>query len=167
MVAYKPLQESSAFRLWCKANGYGFDEYNEVAKDLDNHLEDRKWKQVIEDSKVFRGVIESIAPSPCSFLLLDKPIPEEVGLIKIGDIMCCALDGYYCDVFKYLKNDYLTVKVYEIIDKVYKLIGRPIDNINTLIKNCDEKVWDIYANAMTTTINQSDSDFGKQTLKRY
>ena len=171
MVAYKPLQESSAFRLWCKANGYHIDDYNEVAKDLENHLEDRKWKQVIEDSKVFRGVIESIAPSPCSFLLLDKPISEEIGLIRVGNAtnytMCCAIDGYNCDVYKYLKNDYLTVKVYEIIDKVYKLIGRPIDNISTLINNCDDKVWDIYANALTTTINQSDSDFGKQTLKRY
>lgn len=171
MVAYKPLQESSAFRLWCKANGYHIDEYNEVAKDLENHLEDKKWKQVIEDSKIFRGVIESIAPSPCSFLLLDKPISEEVGLLRVGNTtnytMCCAIDGYNCDVYKYLKNDYLTVKVYEIIDKVYKLIGRPIDDIGTLLSNCDSKVWDIYANALTTTINQSDSDFGKQTLKRY
>jgi DNA polymerase III alpha subunit len=57
--------------------------------------------------------------------------------------------------------------VYEIIDKVYKLIGRPIDDIGTLLSNCDDKVWDVYANALTTTINQSDSDFGKQTLKRY
>lgn len=171
MVAYKPLQESSAFRLWCKANGYHIDEYNEVAKDLENHLEDKRWRQIIEDSKIFRGVIESIAPSPCSFLLLDKPISEEVGLIRVGNAtnytMCCAIDGYNCDVYKYLKNDYLTVKVYEIIDKVYKLIGRPIDNIDTLLANCDSKVWDVYANALTTTINQSDSDFGKQTLKRY
>lgn len=171
MVAYKPLQESSAFRLWCKAIGMNIDDYNEIAKDLDNYVDDKRWKQTIEDSKRFRGVIESIAPSPCSFLLLDKPIPEEVGLIRVGNAtnyeMCCALDGYNCDQYKYLKNDYLTVKVYEIIDKVYKLIGRPIDNIATLLKNCDEKVWDIYEKGLTTTINQSDSDFGKQTLKRY
>lgn len=167
MVAYKPLQESSAFRLWCKANGYNINEYDEIAKDLENHLEDKKWSSVIEDSKVFRGVIESIAPSPCSFLLLDKPISEEVGLIKVGNVTCCALDGYNCDVYKYLKNDYLTVKVYEIIDRVYKLIGRPIDDISTLVNNCDEKVWDIYANGLTTTINQADSNLGKQTLKRY
>lgn len=167
MVAYKPLQESSAFRLWCKANGYNINDYDEIAKNLDEHLEDRKWAKVIEDSKVFRGVIESIAPSPCSFLLLDKPIPDEVGLIKVGDVMCCALDGYNCDVYKYLKNDYLTVKVYDIIDKVYKLINRPIDNIQTLLKNCDDKVWDVYAKGLTTTINQSDSDIGKQMLKRY
>lgn len=171
MVAYKPLQESSAFRLWCKAIGMNIDDYNEIAKDLDNYVDDKRWKQIIEDSKRFRGVIESIAPSPCSFLLLDKPIPEEIGLIRVGNAtnyeMCCALDGYNCDQYKYLKNDYLTVKVYEIIDKVYKLIGRPIDNIATLLKNCDEKVWDIYEKGLTTTINQSDSDFGKQTLKRY
>ena len=167
MVAYKPLQESSAFRLWCKANGYNINEYDEIAKDLENHLEDKKWANVIEDSKIFRGVIESIAPSPCSFLLLDKPISEEVGLIKVGNVICCALDGYNCDVYKYLKNDYLTVKVYEIIDRVYKLIGRPIDDISTLVNNCDQKVWDIYANGLTTTINQADSNLGKQTLKRY
>lgn len=109
MVAYKPLQESSAFRLWCKAKGFHIDEYNEIAKDLNSYTNDRRWKGVIEDSKVFRGVIESIAPSPCSFLLLDKPIPEEIGLIRVGNAnnyeMCCALDGYNCDVYKYLKND--------------------------------------------------------------
>lgn len=167
MVAYKPLQESSAFRLWCKAKGYNINEYDEIAKDLENHLEDKKWGSVIEDSKIFRGVIESIAPSPCSFLLLDKPISEEVGLVKVGNITCCALDGYNCDVYKYLKNDYLTVKVYEIIDKVYKLIGRPIDDISTLVNNCDDKVWEIYAKGLTTTINQADSNYDKQILKKY
>lgn len=171
MVAYKPLQESSAFRLWCKAIGMRIDEYNEIAKDLDSHVNDKKWSQVIEDSKRFRGVIESIAPSPCSFLLLDKPIPDEVGLIRVGNAnnyeMCCAIDGYNCDVFKWLKNDYLQVTCYRIIDGVYKLIRRPIDDIATLLNNCDDKVWDIYAKGLTTTINQSDSDFGKQTLKRY
>ena len=167
MVAYKPLQEASAFRLWCKAIGMNIKEYDDVAKNLDAYINDRKWSRVIEDSKVFRGVIESVAPSPCSFLLLDKPISEEVGLIKVGDEICCALDGYNCDVYKYLKNDYLTVKVYDIIDKVYKLIGRPIDDIETLLSNCDDKVWDVYAKGLTTTINQSDSDIGKSMLKKY
>lgn len=167
MVAYKPLQESSAFRLWCKAKGLNINEYDEIAKNLELYNEDKKWSSVIEESKVFRGVIESVAPSPCSFLLLDKAISSEVGLIKVGNEICCCLDGYNCDVYKYLKDDFLTVKVYDIIDKVYKAIGRPIDDISTLINNCNDKVWDIYAKGLTTTINQSDSDFGKQTLKRY
>ena len=167
MVAYKPLQESSAFRLWCKANDMHVSEYDEVAKNLEVYKNDSQWKQFIEDSKRFRGVVESVAPSPCSFLLSNDQISEIVGLVKVGDVTCCCLDGYNCDVYKYLKNDYLTVKVYEIIDEVYKLIGRPIDDINTLIKNSDDKVWDLYAKGLTTTINQADSDFDKQILKKY
>ena len=175
MIAYKPLQRSSAFRLWCKARGYNINEYDEVAKllgdkDYDDDqfkIDNPRWEIELEYSKVFRGVIESVAPSPCSFLLSNNPISEEVGLIKVGDVICCAMDGYNCDVYKYLKNDLLTVKVYEIIDKVYKLIGRPIDDIATLVNNCNEKVWDVYAKGLTTTINQADSDMGKQLIMRY
>ena len=167
MIAYKPLQESSAFRLWCKANDMHISEYDEIAKNLEEYENHPQWKQLIEDSKVFRGVVESVAPSPCSFLLSNDKISEIVGLVKVGDVTCCCLDGYNCDVYKYLKNDYLTVMVYQIIDEVYKLVGRPIDDINTLIKNCDDKVWDLYAKGLTTTINQADSDFDKQILKKY
>ena len=42
MVAYKPLQESSAFRLWCKANGYNLEDYDEIAKNLEDHLDDAR-----------------------------------------------------------------------------------------------------------------------------
>lgn len=175
MVAFKPLQRSSAFRLWCKARGYAIDEYDEVAKLLGDKdytdeqfkTDNKKWAIELENSKVFRGVVESVAPSPCSFLLSNNPISEEVGLIKVGDVICCAMDGYNCDVYKYLKNDLLTVKVYDIIDKTYKLIGRPIDDIATLVNNCDNKVWDIYEKGLTTTINQADSDLGKQLIMRY
>lgn len=167
MISYKPLQESSAFRLWCKASGFQLSEYDEVAKDLESYVNDRKWANVIEQSKRFRGVVESVAPSPCSFLLLDKPISEEVGLIQVKDITCCALDGYNCDAWKYLKNDYLCVLVWDLISKTYESIGQPIDTIDTLLSKCDDKVWQLYANGITTTINQADSDFDKQILKRY
>lgn len=167
MIAYKPLQESSAFRLWCKAHDMHISEYDEVAKNLEAYENDAQWKDLIEGSKKFRGVVESVAPSPCSFLLSNDKISEMVGLLKVGDVTCCCLDGYNCDVYKFLKNDYLTVTVYQLINDVYKLIGKPIDNIDTLIKNCDDKVWDVYANGLTTTINQADSDFDKQILKKY
>ena len=167
MIAYKPLQESSAFRLWCKAHDMHVSEYDEVAKNLEAYEEDPQWKDLIDSSKIFRGVIESVAPSPCSFLLSNDNISESVGLLKVGDVTCCCLDGYNCDVYKYLKNDYLTVTVYQLVNDTYKLIGRPIDDINTLIKNCDDKVWDVYAKGLTTTINQADSDYDKQILKKY
>ena len=167
MIAYKPLQESSAFRLWCKAHDMHISEYDEVAKNLEAYVDNDQWKDLIEGSKVFRGVVESVAPSPCSFLLSNDKISEMVGLLKVGDVTCCCLDGYNCDVYKFLKNDYLTVTVYNLIDKVYKLLGKPIDNIDTLVRNCDDKVWDVYAKGLTTTINQADSDYDKQILKKY
>ena len=167
MIAYKPLQESSAFRLWCKAHDMHVSEYDEIAKNLEAYEGDSHWGNLIEGSKRFRGVIESVAPSPCSFLLSNDKISESVGLLKVGDVTCCCLDGYNCDVYKFLKNDYLTVTVYQLVSDTYKLIGRPIDNIDTLIKNCDDKVWDVYAKGLTTTINQADSDYDKQILKKY
>lgn len=167
MIAYKPLQESSAFRLWCKAHDMHISEYDEVAKDLESYENDEKWKDLIEDSKKFRGVVESVAPSPCSFLLSNDKISEMVGLVKVGDVTCCCLDGYNCDVYKFLKNDYLTVTVYQLISDVYKLLGRPMDDINTLVANCDDEVWNVYAKGLTTTINQADSDYDKQILKKY
>ena len=167
MIAYKPLQESSAFRLWCKAHDMHISEYDEVAKNLEAYENDEKWKDLIEGSKKFRGVVESVAPSPCSFLLSNDKISEMVGLVKVGDITCCCLDGYNCDVYKFLKNDYLTVTVYQLISDVYKLLGKPMDDINTLVKNCDNEVWDVYAKGLTTTINQADSDYDKQILKKY
>ena len=167
MIAYKPLQESSAFRLWCKAHDMHISEYDEVAKNLETYENHEQWKDLIEGSKKFRGVVESVAPSPCSFLLSNDKISEMVGLIKVGDITCCCLDGYNCDVYKFLKNDYLTVTVYQLISDVYKLLGKPIDDIDTLVENCDDKVWDVYAKGLTTTINQADSDYDKQILKKY
>ena len=167
MIAYKPLQESSAFRLWCKAHDMHVSEYDEVAKDLETYADNEQWKDLIEGSKKFRGVVESVAPSPCSFLLSNDKISEMVGLVKVGDVTCCCLDGYNCDVYKFLKNDYLTVTVYQLINDVYKLLGRPIDDINTLVANCNDKVWDVYARGLTTTINQADSDYDKQILKKY
>ena len=167
MIAYKPLQESSAFRLWCKAHDMHISEYDDVAKNLEAVENAEEWKELIEGSKVFRGVVESVAPSPCSFLLSNDKISEMVGLVKVGDVTCCCLDGYNCDVYKFLKNDYLTVTVYQLISDVYKLLGKPMDDINTLVANCDDKVWDVYANGLTTTINQADSDYDKQILKKY
>lgn len=179
MVSFKPMQNSSAFRLWCKALDMDISEYDDVAKDLGSYKKeydgkyknDTKWGSIIKDSQTFKGVIESISPSPCSYLLLDKPISEEIGLMAIGSddekVICCCLDGYNCDVYKYLKNDYLIVTVWDIISKVYQQINQPIDDIKTLLSKCDDKVWDLYANGITATLNQADSDYDKQILTQY
>lgn len=196
MVAYGTMQESAAFRNLCRAykddmefskqrdeNGktlkstfnrkidekikkFNF-EYNEVAKDLDYYRDDDKWKDMIEQSKSFIGVIDSIAPSPCSFLLLDKSISEEIGLVRVGDEICAAIDGYTSDTWKYLKNDYLTVSVWAIISETFKLINKPIPSIKELENLLDDNVWNLYKNGVTATMNQVDSDFATNLVKKY
>lgn len=167
MVAYKALQDSSAFRLWCKANDMDINEYNDIAKELDDYVEDKKWGKIIEESKAFRGVIESVSPSPCSYLLLDKPISEEIGLMKVGDIICCCLDGYNCDKYKFLKNDYLTVSVWGLISDTCKMANIPIPTIRELNDLLDEETYKMYELGLTCTLNQADSDFATTLIKKY
>ncbi|MDV3428319.1 MAG: hypothetical protein LIR50_15080 [Bacillota bacterium] len=173
MISYKPLQNSSAFRLWCKANDMDVNDYNDIAKNLDDYIDDKKWKNIIEESKRFRGVIESVSPSPCSFLLYDKPISKEIGLIRVGDqskkthALCCCMDKYSADQYKYLKNDYLVVQVLNIIKGTCDLANIKIPTLNELESKLDEKTWDIYAKGLTATVNQADSDFARPLAMKY
>lgn len=167
MIAYGTLQDVSAFRLVCKAKGLNISEYNDVAKELDKYRTDPKWKEYIELSTKFIGVIDSISPSPCSVLMLNEPISEQIGLMKVGDLICCNIDGYTSDVWKYLKNDFLTVTVWKIIADTYKLLGEEIPNIRQLGELLDDEVWDLYKNGHTSTLNQVDSDNATPKVMKY
>lgn len=168
MISWKPLQESSGFRLYCKALDIDYDTVNEIAKDLDKYREDPKWKDIIEESKRFIGVIEGVAESPCSMVLYDKDVRSEIGMIKTPNgKICCLLDGYNCDKYKYLKNDYLTVTVWAIIRDVCQLAGIDIPTIDELDNLLDEKTFDVYQKGLTCTINQADSDYATGLVMRY
>ena len=167
ILSYKPLQDASAFRLWCKANDMHISKYDEIAKNLEQYEEDEYWGKIIKDSKVFKGVVESISESPCSMLLYDKNVAEEIGLIKTKEGLCCNLDGYNCDVYKYLKNDYLAVTVWTLIRKTCELANIKIPTIKELESMLDEKTFKIYEDKITCTINQSDSDFATNLVSRY
>ena len=83
MLAYKPLQTSSAFRFYCKSQDMNINEYNDVAINLaelaqakksyteSKYYKDDKWKTLIDESQHFVGVVESISQHPCSTLLMD------------------------------------------------------------------------------------------------
>ena len=168
MISWKPLQESSGFRLYCKAIGMEIGEYNDIAKDLDKYREDPVWSKVIEASKPFIGVVEGVSESPCSMVLYDKDVRSEIGMIKTPNgKICCMLDGYNCDKYKYLKNDYLTVTVWAIIRDVCKLANIPIPSINELDDLLDDKTFDVYKKGLTCSINQADSDYATGLVMRY
>ncbi len=179
MLAYKPLQVSSGFRLWCKANDLNINDYNAVAMDLaelskikksyteSNYYKDEKWKKLIDDSQHFVGVIESIAQHPCSTLLMDKLISREVGLIKAGDVICANITSYESDNYKFLKNDLLTVSVWSLINDTCKLAGINAPSIAELNSKLDEKTWEIYEKGLTCSINQADSDYATGLVQTY
>ncbi|MCE5220009.1 MAG: hypothetical protein LLF98_01775, partial [Clostridium sp.] len=167
MYAIGFMKESSAFRNLCRAYDLPMEQYNEVGKELDKYKNDSQWKDLIEESKMFQGVIESISPSPCSFVMLNKPISKELGLIKVGDEICACIDGYTSDVWKYLKNDFLTVRVWKIISDTFKLLNKPIPTIRELKPMLDNKVWKLYKNGLTATLNQVDTDLSTALMKRY
>lgn len=171
MIAYGRMKISNAFRNVCRAYGLEMNEYNEVAKNLEDNLElykaNEKWSNYIKEAEIFVDTIESISPSPCSFILLDKPISKEIGLIKIGNIICANIDGITADNWKYLKDDFLTVKVWDIISKTFNLIGIPIPNIRELKNKIDDRVWDIYEKGLTATINQVDTDSSTKMVSKY
>lgn len=167
MYALGTMKESSAFRNLCRAYEFPMHEYNEVAKNIDAYRKDKKWKNIIEESQKYIGTIESISPSPCSFVLSNKPLSRELGLIKIGGELCACIDGYTSDVWKYLKNDYLTVTVWRIISNFYKRIKQPIPNIRELLNKIDENTWKLYEDGMTSTLNQADTEISTSMLKKY
>ena len=168
MLSWKPLQAASAFRLYCKGIGMNISEYDSVAKDLDSYREDPKWRETIRDSEKMIGIIDSVSESPCSMLLYDKSVRREIGLVRTSKgVLCCMLDGYNCDKYKYLKNDYLTVTVWAIIKEVCELANIPIPTIRELDQLLDEKTYEIYDNGLTCTINQADSEFGTGIAMRY
>lgn len=167
MISYGTMQESEAFRNLCRAKNLQMEEYNEIAKNLDEYKDDPRWKDLIEQSKKYIGVIDSASPSPCSFLLLNKPISEEVGVLKIKDKFCCCIDRDTADQWKFLKNDYLKVVVWEIIANVFELINKPIPNIKQLVNNLDNRVWNLYKQGLTATLNQADSSFATPLVKKY
>ena len=168
MISWKPLQESSGFRLYCRAIGLDINEYNDVAKNLDKYKDDKKWGELIEKSKPFIGVIEGISESPCSMCLGTENLRKAIGLVRTpNDKICCMLDGYNCDKYKYLKNDYLTVTVWAIIRDVCKLANISIPTIKELDNLLDEKTFDIYREGLTCSINQADSNYATGLVKKY
>ena len=169
MYAPGTMQISEAFRNVCRSKGMNFDDFNDVAKNLDTYKDDKKWKPYIEEANKYVGTIVSGSVHPCAHILSDKNLLYEYGVTRLGENLCVLITSSEADEYKVLKNDYLIVKVWKLIDETFKEIGNPIIPANELldsIKN-DQRVWDLFKNGITCTLNQVDSDNGTQQAKRY
>jgi DNA polymerase III alpha subunit len=185
MSAYGKYKVKSAAKMYMKSQNVPFEIANEVTKqieayemELKYHKDDaeddddvehkisidkfvsKEYIDMIDASKKYVGLIDSVSPHPCAQLILNGDIRELIGVSRTSTGLICNIDGKMADKYKYLKEDILTVSVVDIIDKVFKRIG--IDNwkqeypsakLKELVKG-DEKVWDIYSKGITMTINQ-------------
>ena len=167
MIAYGTMKESEAFRNTCRNMDMEFDKYNDVAKNIDNYRDDEYWGKIIEHSNKFVNSVVSVSPHPCANLLLTDNIEEELGIIKIKDKLCVPITSKESDDWKYLKNDYLTVLVVEIIYDTFELIGREVIEVDVLLDSLDYKIWDLYEKGITATLNQVDSNFATNLVKKY
>lgn len=169
MIAYGTMQLGEAFRNVCRSKGLEYDEFNEVGKNVEDYFEDKKWKPIIDEAQHYVGTIVSASVHPCAHLLLDKDIRYEYGVVRMGEFLCVMMTSSEADEYKFLKNDYLIVKVWKLISETFNLIGKPILPASKLlasIKN-DQRIWDLFKNGLTCTLNQVDSDNGMHQAKRY
>ena len=170
MVAYGTMQEAGAFKHYARSTGVDFDEANRVSDDLDRYKNDSEWKDIIDKSSMFRGVIDSVSPHPCSHLLLPSPnTSETTGTIKVKDAHVTLITSDESDNYKYLKNDYLSVTVVDIIQKVYDAIGikrHTIRELESLVDG-DERVWNLYKDGIVATLNQTGTQSGKPQVMQY
>lgn len=167
MLAFGTMQISESFRNKCRSLGTPFEEFNPVAKDLDKYREHKKWKPIIEEAEKLVDVIISGSVHPCAHALFNGDLEEEIGCVRLKDNVCCIITSDEADSWKYLKNDYLIVTVWDIIDRVFKEIGRPIMSLRELRDAIDDDVWKVYELGLTCTVNQVDSDWGTSLSMRY
>lgn len=175
MTAYGTLGIKSAFKMLCRAKDISIEIADEVSKlisvyerdkkhnenvKIEDYVTNEEYLQLIEDSKVYTGIIDSFSVSPCSFVLLNGDLRREFGLIKDknGNLMCCVT-GVEAEKLGYLKNDLLLVKVVGMNDELYKRIGviQPPSEVLEKWIDGDNKVWDLYGNGFTQCLNQAES----------
>ena len=167
MVAYGTMQESEAFRNVCRSHNLDYNEFNEVAKDIDAYRTDQKWKPYIEEARKFVDTIVSASVHPCAHVLDNKDLRYEYGVIRLGEFLCVMVTSGEADEYKLLKNDYLQVVVWRLISKAFAMIGKPIMSIKELLSNIDDKVWKLYADGITCTLNQCDGEWATKLLQQY
>lgn len=194
MIAFGTLKKKAAFKMYARAQDMDFDLANKISAQLsaydeavknasDDERDDidiydyvsSEYKDYVEKSKAYWGIIDSKSKAPCAYLLYQGSIRRQIGLIKCKsestkrEYITTVVDGAVAENYKFLKNDWLIVETVLLTDKVFKRIGMKPMTVNQLteaVEN-DEKVWWLYANGYTVGVNQCEKPNAINRLKRY
>ena len=175
MISYGTLKDSAAWKLYAKSQGIPFELANEVSNQLkryeevykqadDDEKEDmnvldyieEQYHEIFQKSSDYRGLVASWSVAPCSYLLYQGNIREEIGLVMINGHLCCALDGHWAEEAHFLKNDLLTVQVVNLIYQSFQRANLEIPSVRELLQWCeqDPAPWKLYENGCTLCLNQ-------------
>lgn len=196
MVAFGKLAALSAWKMYARAKDLDFDVANEVSEQIKRYeaaikyaeddedkdeilLEDyvsAEYYPLVEESKQYTGIINSISPHPCAHLLLDKDIRREIGVIRLKpkagskeDLYAAYIDGAQADALGYIKMDFLRVDTVGITADAFHAANVPIPSIDellTLTKD-DQAVWSMYSKGLTMGLNQVEKEKTTEKIMRY
>jgi DNA polymerase III alpha subunit len=194
MIAFGTLKKKAAFKMYARAQNMDFDLANKISNQLSQYDEAMKnasdeeredidiydyvspeYKEYVERSKSYWGIIDSKSKAPCAYLLYQGSIRRQIGLIKCKsestkrEYITTVVDGAVAENYKFLKNDWLIVETVLLTDLVFKRIGMKPMTVNQLTEAVkdDKKVWWVYANGYTVGVNQCEKPNAMNRLKRY
>lgn len=188
MIAYGTMKTSAAWKLYAKSQGIPFEVANAVSEQIKRyelavkHADEdekddidigkfisREYRDIYDKSSDYLGLIVSWSIAPCSSLIYQGNIREEIGLVKIKDNICCLMDGKWAEEGHFLKNDHLKVTVVDLIYKSYEKIGMEPPSVKELLDMCppDDPAWDIYAKGCTLGINQCEKEGTRARAMKY
>lgn len=191
MVAFGTLRRLSAWKMYCRANEVSFDTANAISgqlkalgfaqKNADDGEEisldayvPAEYMHMVKESEQYLGIIDSLSPHPCAYLLCTEDIRREIGIIRVGTkgkspVYAAFIDGQTAEKYGYIKNDWLAVDVVQVNREVFTRISRPQPTANELIsmtKN-DKDTWRIYEAGLTMGINQVEQVGTRDKVMRY
>ena len=114
MVAYGTMKDGEAFRNVCRSHDIPYDDFNEVAKNIDDYAEDPKWKPLIEESKK-SAAIEAQLQDPNTDIFTGLPFKDN------GSLSDAEKEDFTNDVKQEVEKAYPTQKNGEIIFRFPRL----------------------------------------------
>lgn len=193
MVAFGTLKRLSAWKMYCRAASIPFETANEVGNqlkayetavryaedgeeiDLADFIPDQ-FRELIAASERYLGMIDSISPHPCAYLLCTEDIRREIGVIRINSrtgkkqpVFAAFIDGVTAEQYGYLKNDLLMVDVVRTNQEAFKRIGMNQPDVSTLLEmtHDDRDTWRMYAEGYTMGLNQVEQEKTREKVMRY
>lgn len=195
MIAYGTLKRLSAWKMYCRANDVPFEIANELSDSLkeyeldykhadddekdDIKVEDyipEKYHEYLKASEKYLGMIDSISPHPCAYVLCQNDIRREFGIFRIDSktgkkkvVYAAFVDGATADAYGYIKDDLLSVDVVKLNADIYKRIGIPQPPVPELLKmtESDKLTWDMYAKGWVLGLNQCEREKSAEKVMRY